>query len=96
MNHNNATTELRTRSAEACGSGGSPKPTFARFGEPLNFRLFDSIDPKRPPSLTPLYRPGLLRSFFRQSRLAQRRNDQFARNRVQAGDFEQAKSEIRL
>src|SRR5215468_10116349 len=45
-NHKKATTELRTRPTEACRSGGSQKPTFARFGELLNFRLFRQHRPK--------------------------------------------------
>src|SRR5262249_41848969 len=46
-NHKKATTELRTRPTEACRSGGSQKPTFARFGSCSIFDFFDSIDPHR-------------------------------------------------
>src|SRR5262249_7670443 len=40
-----ATTELRTRPTEACRSGGSQKPTFARLGSCSIFDFFDSIGP---------------------------------------------------
>ena len=41
-NHKKATTELRTRQAEACRSGGRQTRSFARFRELLNFRLFST------------------------------------------------------
>jgi hypothetical protein len=45
-NHKKATTELRTRPTDACRSGGRQTPSFARFGELLNFRLFRQHRPE--------------------------------------------------
>jgi hypothetical protein len=40
-------TDLRIRPTEACRGGDNQKPTFARFSEPLDFDVFNSIGAKR-------------------------------------------------